>query len=165
MWGGNAVTSPPLVILCATWRFRRDRNKEEKTADALSLSWQESRTAGPDATGWSIANFAVRGVEQGRQFVRSEVSIDSPRCPDKPVRQFFDPAAVCRTTDDPADVVAMRLDVPKWLATLTRQQRRVALELLSGSRQVDIAEMLGVTPGRIGQYRDWLKTNWQDFTE
>ena len=76
--------------------FRDDPEREEKTADAVSLAWEALQTAPPEATAWTIAEFAVKGVRQGRHFTRSRRSIDSPLRAKDGKRMRFDPAAATR---------------------------------------------------------------------
>jgi hypothetical protein len=60
----------------------------------------------------------------------------------------------------PADVVRVRLDFAHWLATLSRRDRRIALDLANGHRTIDVARKHHLSEGRISQLRKQLHLSW-----
>ena len=61
----------------------------------------------------------------------------------------------------PADVVRVRLDFAAWLKTLSRRDRKVALDLARGNRTGDVARQYDLSDGRISQLRKELHLSWQ----
>ena len=61
----------------------------------------------------------------------------------------------------PADVARVRLDFAAWLKTLPRRDRKVALDLATGSRTGDVARKYELSDGRISQLRKELHLSWQ----
>jgi hypothetical protein len=61
------------------------------------------------------------------------------------------------------DVVAARLDVSAWLATLCRRTRQIARDLAKGYSTAEAADKYGVSAGRISQIRRELERSWQAF--
>ena len=64
---------------------------------------------------------------------------------------------------NPADLAASRIDVPAWLKTLTRRNRRIAMKLAVGETTSRVARMFDLTDGRIAQLRKELKVGWEQF--
>ena len=63
----------------------------------------------------------------------------------------------------PADLAASRIDFAAFMASLSRRMRRIAELLAIGETTNRVAELLGVTAGRISQIRRELKTAWESF--
>jgi hypothetical protein len=61
----------------------------------------------------------------------------------------------------PADVVRVRLDFAAWLKTLSRRDRKVALDLANGKRTGEVARRYDLSDGRISQLRRELHLSWQ----
>jgi len=61
------------------------------------------------------------------------------------------------------DVVAIRLDVLAWLATLGRRARQMAADLARGCTTSEVALKYRVSRGRISQIRRELEDSWNDF--
>jgi hypothetical protein len=61
----------------------------------------------------------------------------------------------------PADVARVRLDFAAWLKTLSRRDRKVALELARGSRTGEVARKYDLSDGRISQLRKEMHLSWQ----
>lgn len=155
----------PAVLQAASHRFRQDRQRAERTADAVSLSWEFTQEAPQDATVWTVAQYAVLRATVGRQFPQSRRSLDTYGHRETFTRRLIDPAELCGAGDNPARIVATRLDMLAWLETLTEQQRLVAAELAAGTTVTELAKELGCTPGAVGHCRKRLLTSWQDFGE
>lgn len=63
------------------------------------------------------------------------------------------------------DQVAMRIDTPEWLATLSRRLRRIAKDLAVGRSTSQLARKHGLSAGRISQIRRALVESWHRFHE
>jgi hypothetical protein len=61
------------------------------------------------------------------------------------------------------DVVAARLDVGAWFATLSRRMKQIARDLAYGCSTSEVADKHGVTSGRISQLRRSLEQSWDAF--
>ena len=64
-----------------------------------------------------------------------------------------------------ADQVAAKLDVGAWFATLTKRTKEIAKDLAFGCSTSEVAEMHGVTAGRISQLRRSLEESWAAFQQ
>jgi hypothetical protein len=124
------------VVLEVTRRLARkvfagDQDAETKVHDAVSVAWELSQTAPPDAKPGQVAAFAIKRIRIGRQFRQSVRSIDNPRpaSREKPSREALDVAEFARTGDDPAQIVAIRLDLRVWWGGLSDRARRAAAAL------------------------------------
>ena len=155
----------PVVELMAQIRFWNDPDRETLVADAISVAWELTQDAPDNATPATLANFAVRRVAVGRQFKQSERSIDGPahRGQVKPGRAFADFSAIGGPGDDPAELVAFRLDFAQWVASLTGRQRAMLRALAGGDRTREVAEKFGCTDGNVSQFRRRLKESWKAF--
>ncbi len=58
------------------------------------------------------------------------------------------------------DLVAAKLDVRAWFATLTKQMKQIASDLALGCSTSEAALKYGVTAGRISQLRRALEASW-----
>jgi uncharacterized protein (DUF433 family) len=65
----------------------------------------------------------------------------------------------------PADTAAARIDVAAWLRSLSHRSRRIAMTLAMGETTSDVARQFKVSPARISQMREELKTSWESFHE
>src|ERR1700752_2896322 len=93
-------------------------NRDELTDDAVSTAWELLQTAPPAVLPSTIARFAVRRVKIGRQFSERQRSITgpNPRRLDKPTRDEL--VDVLTTSNDPAEIVQVRLDFAAWYEEL-----------------------------------------------
>jgi hypothetical protein len=131
--------------------------------DAISVAWELWRMK-PDAPPPSLAYYACKRVRCDRQFSESIASVTGPasrRC-EKPERISL--MEVLRETDDPRDLVAVRLDYAAWLQTLTPRERELLEAFLLRERTKDLARRFRVTAARISQIRRELLEFWQAFT-
>ncbi len=65
----------------------------------------------------------------------------------------------------PADTAAARIDVAAWLRSLSHRSRRIAMTLAMGESTGDVARQFKVSPARISQLREELKSSWERFHE
>lgn len=144
----------------------RGPDREDQIADAVSLAWEGFQTAGDTANASSIARYAVRRVKTRRMHSESCRSLMGPptRCgATKAERVHVDLAELASEHDDPAEIVAMLVDVPAWANTLHDLQRNVLEKALMGDTTQEIAAHLDRSPGRISQIRRELVDSWHDF--
>jgi hypothetical protein len=60
--------------------------------------------------------------------------------------------------------VQFRIDFPAWLGTLRERKRRIALDMALGHKTRDLADLHGLTQGRISQLRREYLLDWRRFT-
>jgi hypothetical protein len=122
-----------------------------------------------------LAKFGIRRVRVGRQVgVKLNVNdVHSDYCQRK--KRFsieqLSQAAVDNgweeLTEDrkanPSEIAALRVDLHDWLRRLTRFKRRVALRLAIGDTTGDAARHFRVSPARISQLRQELRSDWNEF--
>ena len=77
---------------------------------------------------------------------------------------MFELLDVARIDDNPADLAALRVDYPEFVATLTDRQQRLLAAFLAGHTTSQIARRLGVTGGYISQVRRRIVELWHAFT-
>ncbi len=65
----------------------------------------------------------------------------------------------------PADLAASRIDFAAFMASLSARTRRIAELLAVGETTSRVAELVGVTAGRISQLRRELQSAWDAFHE
>ena len=64
----------------------------------------------------------------------------------------------------PAEIAQVRIDFDAWLTSLTEKQQRVANLLCGGGSTSELSEDLGVSCGRVSQFRRELEQKWNQFT-
>ncbi len=139
-------------------------NREELVADAVSTAWELLLTAPPAATPSTVAYYATRRVKIGRQFSERQRSITgpNPRQLDKPTRDEL--VDVLTTSDDPAEIVQVRLDFAAWYENLTGREQQMLLAFMDGERTQDLARRYGISNARVSQVRRELVEHWAAFT-
>jgi hypothetical protein len=65
----------------------------------------------------------------------------------------------------PADIASARIDVERWLESLSERDRCLAKQLAAGETTRGAARLFGVTAGRISQRRRKLEANWSAFQQ
>ena len=68
------------------------------------------------------------------------------------------------TTTPVPGQVALRIDFPAWLATLTGRERRLIRAMALGERTLDLSRGFEVSPARISQLRREFHDGWLRFT-
>jgi hypothetical protein len=139
-------------------------NREQRD-DALSVAW-ELWLQNPEAPPPGIAYYACKRVRVDRQFRESISSVTGPASPDKvkPERVLLTAEHLLRETDDPAELVAVKLDFADWLRNLTDREKGFLEEFLQHERTTDIARRWNVTQARVSQIRRELLSYWIEFT-
>lgn len=63
----------------------------------------------------------------------------------------------------PCEQAIFRIDFPRWLRTLGRRDRRLALDLMRGERTLEAASKRRISPARVSQLRRNFCRDWQVF--
>jgi hypothetical protein len=63
----------------------------------------------------------------------------------------------------PAEIACTRIDIQTWFRSLPGRHRKIARLLARGEQTRTVAEMFGLTPGRISQVRAELERSWRKF--
>jgi hypothetical protein len=156
----------PLARTLAKYAFRNDRERMAKVSDVVSTSWQFFQAA-PDAPPPKIVEFAIKRVRVGRQFPESERSISKRR----PERREPTPIwsglgdSFFRDWDDPARVVAFRMDFAAFLESLKPRDLAILISLGLGEKTQDVAKEFGLSEARISQLRREFADKWYAFRE
>lgn len=157
-----AVTSRARLVFCGK------QNYQDLLNDALSLAWEAIQTAPLQVRPKSIAYYSCVGAMSGRQFSRSERSLDGPNLKrkfkpfrDTTVKLFELPSG---KKDSPAELAAVRVDFGAWLQTLTTREKDFLLGFLYGESTGSIAKRMQCTPARVSQMRRELVEHWMMFT-
>ncbi len=124
-----------------------------------------------------LARFAVAQTRAGRMLGRrlSCKDVASEYCQrakgivmerlDRYDRQeeVWEEILIADKTCTPAELAAARIDVPAWLATLKRRDRRIAMALAAGETTGHTALKFHLVPGRVSQIRRQLCQAWRAF--
>jgi hypothetical protein len=126
----------------------------------------------------TIAAFAARAVRSGRRVAGMEKTRDVmnsrmqarlgycvEKLPDISTLDggVFSEALADNTVTPPPDAAAFRIDFPRWLGTLPRRDRRLAVALMTGEGTLDPARSFRVSPARVSQLRRELSQDWAQF--
>jgi hypothetical protein len=65
------------------------------------------------------------------------------------------------TQTPPPEQAGFRIDFPRWLGTRSERDRRLAEDLMTGERTLDVSSKFGLSPGRISQLRRTFHEDWQ----
>jgi RNA polymerase sigma factor (sigma-70 family) len=156
----------------------RDEAVQEGIANCLQAFQRlHEQGRGERAFASSLARFAIRQINSGRQVgcplnVLDPMSRYAQRAKGIRVEQFKQHQTesgrwVSAIVEDRRaripDQVAMRIDFPSWMKTLTRRDRAIAKDLALGNSTREVARKYGVSPGRISQMRRELHDSWHDF--
>jgi hypothetical protein len=177
----------PRVETHARICFRHVRcpgRRDDAVAEAVAVAWRwflRAADKGKDAAALAgpLAVFAARHVRVGRRLCGQEASKDAlsplaqqrrgfavqglPRCDGGTAGNLTLDALADNTRTPPDEQAAFRIDFPRWLASLGRKKRRVALGLLAGESACDVAAANALSPGRISQLRVELMLGWRQF--
>ena len=130
------------------------------------------------ASAASLARFAVKRFKSGREVgcrlnsrevlsryarLRNGFSVQrlNPYC--RTGEHWIDLMVQDRRAPVP-DVVVLRIDVPAWLKTLSRRDRRIAADLAQGWRTGEVAKRHSISAGRVSQIRSELYRSWTKFS-
>ncbi len=145
--------------------------RHEMIANTMALAWKffyglflRGRAENPGIL-TSCVYYAIRQTLCGRTVQSASNSKDPFECRrnGKVTFQDFEPNDfVGRDTAIP-DQVSFRIDIPRFMNTLTSRQRRIAVDLASGMTTNETAEKYGVTAGRVSQFRRQFKERYEAF--
>ena len=176
----------PRIELHGRISFRHVRcadRRADAVAEMVALSWcwyVRLAERGKDATQFpsALATFAARAVKAdrrvcGRERARDVLSPSAQRQHQIQVERLPDfstlggnplaEALVDNTQTPPPEQVAFRCDFPAWLMTRTDRDRRLAEDLMTGERTLDVSTKFGLSPARISQLRRDFHQDWQRF--
>jgi DNA-directed RNA polymerase specialized sigma24 family protein len=144
--------------------FAGRHDREELTDDAVSTAWELLQSSPPTVMPSTIARFAVQRVKVDRQFAERQRSITgpNPRRLDKPTRNAL--VETLTTSNNPAEIVQVRLDFAAWYEQLTGREQQLLLAFLDGERTKDLARRFGISFARVSQIRRELVDHWAAFT-
>lgn len=127
----------------------------------------------------SLARYAIRHVRAGRKIggrlnvrdplsryaqLRKGIQVQRLQRFQRESGRWVDAMVADRRAPIP-DQVALRIDVPVWLNTLSRRARAIAEDLALGDSTAEVAKKHRVSAGRISQRRRELFDSWQRFQE
>jgi hypothetical protein len=178
------------IDVCLHYYFRRwpRGRRDEAIDDARSATWVAwhgllRRGKDPVAVGvTAIAANAGRAVKKARALAASRpggrggIDVHHPRAQGPTGLRVVSFEELSGSTPGdwqgwlasgrrygPADEAAFRVDFASWLAVLPARKRRTAELLAGGQGTVEVARLLGVTPGAVSQAREWLSRSWKEF--
>jgi len=155
--------------------------EDERTAEAVALSWQaylSARRRGKEITAGNLAWFAIRSVLSGRRLAGSS-SLDA--LSDRPLArerigthvslsdlEDDSQQAFYRTFGDRrwrwpiVDVVGPKLDWSDFITGCDHRDQRISEMRLAGFSQTDIAAELGVSTPAVCQRLRAMRRRWDD---
>ncbi len=153
-------------------------------AEALGLAWAwwlRLFERGKDPSGFvsAIATYAARAAKSGRRVCGHERAKDvlSPvaqrqhgfsvgKLPDFETllgNELFE-ALHDNTLTPPDEQAQFRCDFPPWLLRYDARWRRIIEAMMRGERTKRLAQLFGVSQGRISQLRGEFRRDWTVFT-
>jgi hypothetical protein len=158
----------------------RDDAIEEGIANcAVRYAGLSAQGRGHVCTAASLASYAALQVKSGRQVgcrmnvrdplsryaqVQKDITVERLDRYESKTSEWIQVMVEDRRTSIP-DQVAFRIDVPAWLATLSRKARRIAEDLAMGTSTSEAARKHHVSPSRISQARRELYESWTEFCQ
>jgi hypothetical protein len=157
--------------------------RAECIAEAVALSWRwyaELAARGKDAREFvgQLARYAAQAVRSGRRVCGQERAEDvlSPTAqrrhgfavtslPDRSTLHGnpWDEALAQNTRSEIPDQAAFRIDFPRWRRRLSRRDRQIVDELMTGEGTQRVARRHGLTAGRVSQLRRRFREDWLAF--
>lgn len=159
------------------WMRRRARlafqdfDVEEKAAAVIGLCWKhfhrlnERGKADNPAILKSVLFYSVKQIRAGRRIDSAGKPRDvlSLRAYGKVKVESGHLDDYVGKHDQVLDVVAFKIDVPRFFDSLAKKRRELALDLAHGMTTTDAAKKYGVSNGRISQCRRELVLLYQRF--
>lgn len=153
------------------FRHLEPDQRQEAVQNTLALAWkflyrlfEQGQLQHPKA--WNgVLWYALRQTRCGRKpqgKMRSKDVFECRRRGRVRLQQFDLNELIGRKTAV-IDQVIFKVDVRRFLSTLTPRQQALAYELASGERTKDVARKHGVTPGAISQFRAKFKKLYNEF--
>ena len=183
-WQSNFMSILPAVQTHATVCFRRlnPTDQEEATAEAVARACvtyrklvQQKKLGQVYVS--NLATNAVRAVNGGRHVggrqscrcvlnslthKKKGVAVTS-LSPWDATEGTWREIAVETKRVSPADTAAFRVDFAEWLAQWPPRHRKIITALAAGNRPSTVARQLGVSEGRVSQFRAKYQESWAQF--
>jgi hypothetical protein len=157
--------------------------RDEALAECLALAWWwfvrlVQRGKVPEAFITVLADFAARAVSSGRRLCGQEkvnevLSSVAQRRHGFTVQRLhpsggrpdssWDDALKDNTRTPVLDQVIFRVDFRAWRGTRTKRDQRIIDRLLRSERTGTVAQIFGISPGRIAQLRRQFHADWLRF--
>jgi hypothetical protein len=135
-----------------------ERGKEPRAFDGLI--WYGIRQVRCGRRVGGAAN--VQDLTSPRARFRSGVRIHSLEACDGNGESWQE-ALVEHRQAGPAETAAVRIDFAQWLRSLDERQQMIADALGRGEEPSQIAQLLGLSRGRVSQLRHGLRQSWEAF--
>jgi len=176
----------PRIALHARVYFRHlkcPHRRADAVAEVVALTWRwcvALAQRGKDVARFpsALAAFAARAVKSGRRLCGQEKAQDalSPRAqarrgfvagklPDYATLSgnLLSDALADNTQSPPDEAAAFRIDFADWLRALGGRKRRIAEDMAVGHRTRELANIHGMSPGRVSQLRREFHADWLRF--
>lgn len=145
--------------------------REENVQNVLALCWKTYRSlvlkGRADAAEMlsSILYYAIQQTKCGRTINGCPVAQDTyeRRRRGTVSIEDIDVHDLMGRTTPVIEAVSFRIDMPRFFKTLTEKQRHMARLLASGFSTSEVAELIGVTPGRVSQFRQQFRQLYDEF--
>ncbi len=183
-WHADFLKMLPKIADHASFSFRhlngdsRDEMIQEVVANACTAYARLVEQGRADAATWSsLARFAIRQVRDGRKVgsglnirdvcshhcqIRKGVHVQNLSRWDEQEQEWTEMVIEDRHAT-PADVAAFRVDFRQFLKSLSRRNRKLALQLAKGHATSWVACQFKISAGRVSQLRRKLFEDWQRF--
>ena len=183
-WQEHFLELMPAIQRHAELAFRNadPEQKAEQVQEVLANAWQAYRRLAERgkqdiAYASPLARYAIRQVQAGRKVgtklnIRDPLSRYAQRSKGIHIERL---SRYCSETNawvevmvedhrtSVLDQVAFRIDVPRWLATLTERNRRIAKDLAIGFTTSEVAKKYRRSLARVSQIRRELERAWDAF--
>jgi hypothetical protein len=176
----------PRIELHGRISFRHVRcadRRADAVAEVVAIAWKWHlglAQRGKDATQFpaTLATFAARAVRAGRRVCGRERSRDVLSPTAQRQHQFAVEHLPCcgtlsgnpltealrdNTQTLPPEQASFRIDFPRWLKTRNERDRRLAEDLMTGERTLDVSTRFGLSPARVSPLRRDFQEDWQRF--
>lgn len=141
--------------------------KPEEFTSTLGRRCAQAARAGRRLAGGERARDVlspVARVRHGVVVVRLGTHVPEPGCaPSGPGAEVVADALVVDPKARVADQAAFRIDFPMWRSRLSARHRAIADALAGGDGTAEAAARFGVTPARVSQLREALRSSWFAF--
>ena len=162
--------------LALSWRwFLRLAEQGKDAADfvsALATLATRAVKSGRKLTGQEKAKDVLSSVAQRRHgFVVERLPISTRTAmtdlygdpQGQEVLDAYEERLADNTVTPPPDAAAFRIDFPQWLAQWSDRDRRIIGDMMRDERTRDLAAKYGVTAGRVSQWRQAYREDWNRF--
>jgi hypothetical protein len=157
--------------------------QEEAVAECVALAWAWfirllRRGKNPEAFITVLADFAARAVSSGRRLCGQEkvnevlssvaqwrhgFTVQRLHPSGGPLDSPWDDALKDNTRTPVLNQVIFRVDFRAWRGTRTKRDQRIIDRLLRSERTGTVAQIFGISPGRVAQLRRQFHADWLRF--